>query len=592
MAEETKRGARRQQTGAAGLWLPAGLLAFAFSVVVVNQLRVQWFGRGAILDKAKSVRRLWAEDVIRADRGNIYAADGRLLAASADLHVLGINGESESLPDNPAFWSELGAAAGVSGAELRDYAARKGAANDFDIMLTREQARRVEVIRSKYDVKGVWTKSVESREYPLGKYCAPIIGYVDADGNGHIGLELSQEEILKGTPGASKGVTDDAGHFLPWLTQEESKAVAGKDIVLTIEPDLQVAVSNALQSSCELHDATRGTAIVLDPRTGDVMALATWPTFDPNHIDEARRDADRDSRSSPGLDPATELVFEPGSTFKAFTVALGLDTGTITTASTVQCTGTKVFSKTPMSCAGDHGGHVHGTVDPAKCIKVSCNLAAATWAVKVGFDRFCAMTKDLGLFEPQRIGLTGERAADKLSADVNKVVQTANLGFGQAIAVTPIGLASAFTVFANDGVRVVPRLIKSIDGKEQPVRVGKRVFSAETSREVLHMMKAVIESPGGTGTAMRISGVDLAGKTGTAQKLGSSLLPGKQYVSNFVGYVPAENPRALVLVMIDEPQRGGYYGGVVAGPVFRDTALVLMRKFRTSPSAGGAVAPH
>jgi cell division protein FtsI/penicillin-binding protein 2 len=139
---------------------------------------------------------------------------------------------------------------------------------------------------------------------------------------------------------------------------------------------------------------------------------------------------------------------------------------------------------------------------------------------------------------------------------------------------------------------VVPRLVKRIDGKEQPIRFGKRVFSATTSREVLHMMEGVIQGDRGTGKRMRIDGYRLAGKTGTAQKLGSSTLPGSQYVSNFVGYVPAEDPRAVVLVMIDEPQKGGYYGGVVAGPVFQETARVLLRKFRLSPSEGGAVAPR
>jgi cell division protein FtsI/penicillin-binding protein 2 len=225
-------------------------------------------------------------------------------------------------------------------------------------------------------------------------------------------------------------------------------------------------------------------------------------------------------------------------------------------------------------------------------MEVSCNLAAATWAVSMGFQKFTNMMKDIGLFETQRVGLPGEQKASIYWEDYNKTVQTANLGFGQAMNVTPIGLASAFTVFANDGVRSYPRLIKRIDGKEQPVRQSRQVFSAKTSRDVLHLMDAVIQGQRGTGKALRIPGYRLAGKTGTAQKLGSSPLPGMQYVSNFIGYVPAQNPKAVVLVMINEPQQGGYYGGVVAGPVFKDIAGHLIKEFRIPPTSGDSVAPR
>jgi cell division protein FtsI/penicillin-binding protein 2 len=379
---------------------------------------------------------------------------------------------------------------------------------------------------------------------------------------------------------------------LPWLDQGSKAAVAGSNNELTIDSDLQVTAMNALEAACVRHKASNGTAIVMDPKTGDVLAMATYPNYNPDRVAEARRDAKAMGVSSPELNPATQLIFEPGSTFKVFTLALGLDTGAIAPDTTMQCTGTKAFSKTPMSCAGDHGGRAHGTVNPAKCMEVSCNLAAATWAVQMGFQEVTDMMKRLGLFELQKIGLPGERKAIVNWDDYNKVVQTANLGFGQAMGVTPIGLASAFTVFANDGIRTYPRLIKRIDGKEQPIRKSERVFSSSVSNDVLHMMEAVIQGDRGTGKRLRIPGYRLAGKTGTAQKLGSSKLPGSQYVSNFIGYVPAEKPQAVVLVMVDEPQQGGYYGGVVAGPVFKDIAAKLLKDLRIPPSTGGADAPQ
>ena len=551
-------------------------------MVIANQIRVQWLGRDAILEKAERADRLWSEDIERAKRGDIFAADGRLLAESVDAVVLGIDGKSD-LPDNPAFWSELGEAAGVSGSELRDYALRGGKPNDFDIKLNREQARQVAAVRSRYGADGVWTRSVESREYPLGKYTAPIIGFLGANGVGRTGLEASLHKQLAGVAGEQRGLTDDDGHFLPWLNQEVKPAIEGKDIELTIDPDLQIAAMNSLEAACVKHGATRGSVIILNPKSGDVLALATWPTYDPERIIEAMRDANASGTASPEVNPAIELRFEPGSTFKVFTLALGLETGAIDESTTIQCTGTRVFGRSAMSCAGDHGGRAHGTVTPAKCMEVSCNLAAATWAVKMGFKTYTEMVRELGLLAPQSVGLPHENKTTIFWKDTAKTEQTANLGFGQAMSVTPIGLASAFTVFANDGVRAVPRLIKRVAGTEMPVRMGKRVFSAKTSKEVLHMMEAVIQGDHGTGKALKIPGQILAGKTGTAQKIGSSTLPGMQYVSNFIGYVPAESPQALVLVMIDEPQKGGYYGGVVAGPVFKDMAQHLLRKYKIKP---------
>jgi cell division protein FtsI/penicillin-binding protein 2 len=582
---------RTGEQGSAGFWIPPAFLGVVFLAVTFNQLRVQWFGRDEILARAAEADRLWSEDVLHAGRGDIVSADGRLLAQTVDAMVLGINPSSGSVPDNPAFWAELGAASGASGAELRDYALRKGPANDFDILLTREQAREVAAVRRRYGADGVWTRAIERREYPLGKYTAPIVGFLDANGKGHAGMEQSLASLLAGKDGKVKGVTDDTGHFLPWLDQGSQQAVAGANIELTIDADLQVAAMNALSAACEKHKASNGVVIVMEP-TGDVKALATWPTFDPDRVAEARRDAKAKGIASPELNPATQLVFEPGSTFKVFTLALALETGAIDLNTTMHCTGTRAFGKVAMSCAGDHGGRSHGTVNAAKCMEVSCNLAAATWAVQMGFEPVTDMMKRLGLFDVQKVGLPGEAKASVYWNDTAKLVQTANLGFGQAMNVTPIGLASAFTVFANDGVRAYPRLVKKIDGKEQPARFSEPVFSKEVSHEVLHMMDAVVQGERGTGKRLRIPGFRLAGKTGTAQKLGSSQLPGNQYVSNFIGYVPAEKPQAVVLVMINEPQQGGYYGGVVAGPVFKDIAAKLLKDMRIPPSTGGADAPE
>src|SRR5205085_4015503 len=179
--------------------------------------------------------------------------------------------------------------------------------------------------------------------------------------------------------------------------------------------------------------------------------------------------------------------------------------------------------------------------------------------VKIGFERFTAMVKKLGLLGKQDIGVTPETRGFVNFSDWNKTIQMANMGFGQSINVTPLGLASAFTVFANDGKRVPPRLIKKIDGEETTTGHSVQIFKPAIAKEMLHLMEAVIESGHGTGKDLKIKGYTLAGKTGTAQKLGSAA-PGRHYVSSFVGYVPARNPRVVVLVMIDDPKANGFYG--------------------------------
>jgi cell division protein FtsI (penicillin-binding protein 3) len=420
----------------------------------------------------------------------------------------------------------------------------------------------------------------------MGEYAAPVIGFLK-DGKGAAGIERSQERALHGIDGALVGMADRTGNFLPWISGEGSSApINGSDIVLTIQSDLQVATMKALKAQCLKHRATQGAAIVIEPQTGDILALASWPSYSPEKPGEAM--ASKIS-ATPQSNPGTSRRFEPGSTFKVFTVAYALESGVITERDVVNCAGSKKFSVKTMSCSHDHGNKAHGAVTPARCIEVSCNVAAGTWAVRIGFDRFSRLIEQLGLLGKQDIGLTPEISGYLNYHDHNKIIQTANLGFGQAVNVTPIGLASAFTAFANNGRIAHPRLIKSVGGVPQLTKSQTTVFAPATARRMLQMLERVVQSDDGTGKTLRLPGVILAGKTGTAQKLGSSRLPGAHYVSSFVGYVPARKPRAVVLVMVDDPKQNGYYGGVVAGPVFKETAKALLKSFRLAPASPGAM---
>lgn len=322
----------------------------------------------------------------------------------------------------------------------------------------------------------------------------------------------------------------------------------------------------AIRRAVESNRALRGAAVVMDPSTGDLLASASWPSFDP---EEPAKGSD--------LDAATMLAFEPGSTFKILTTALALDRGIISPETKVQCGGQVTVGKHTIRCA--HGAH--GLLDPTGVVAESCNVAAARWAMQIGRPAFREAIEKLGLLDKPGLGLPAERAGSVDDKETAVRLQTANWGYGQAITCVPVTLAAAYCSLANGGLAPRPRLVQAHDGAELPVANGTQFVSAGTADRLLGMMEAVVESDQGTGKHLRIAGYRLGGKTGTAQKLGRD--KGK-YVSNFVGYVPADRPRAVILVMVDTPSNGAYYGGAVAGPPFREIAEAVIARLGIPPA--------
>ncbi|RYG77429.1 penicillin-binding protein 2 [bacterium] len=276
-------------------------------------------------------------------------------------------------------------------------------------------------------------------------------------------------------------------------------------------------------------------------------------------------------------------MLEPGSTFKILTLAKAIDAGKTTMHSYIQCGGE--LHPGPawrIRCDAHHGNRAHGPVDPTKAIAKSCNVAAATWALRVGRAPFVEYMESLGLFRRSRIGLPRETWGSYNNEKWARPLALANFGFGQSMSITPIALAGAFSTIANDGVRRPLRLIGKIGDRETPLGEGERILSAEACRETRACMEAVIETDGGTGKTLRIPGYRLAGKTGTAQKIAKGE---HGYVASFIGFVPARKPQAVVLVMINKPQGEAYYGAQVAGPVFKALAQGVIERYRIKPDA-------
>lgn len=537
------------------------LLLAAFGVAAISQARVHLVAGPEIEARARASGK-WDDDRVElARRGTIYSADGMVLAQSSRGYTLGIN--YSQVPKSKAFFLALSEASGIPAMELSVPAYTDGKPQLWKRPFSDSVADRIRRVRTFWHADGVSLTPIPKREYPFAEVTTTLVGTTETDSPA-TGLEASQNSLLAGVDGQRQGMVDRVGAFLPMRMGQDRRAVHGRDLTLTIDSDLQIEAMASLRRTVETQNADQGVALVMDPRTGNLLAAASWVN--------AQGDQNRN-----GFNPATMAVFEPGSTFKILTLAEAIESGRVKPNDTVACRGViAVGNGRVVRCA--HGAH--GEVDGEKAIAESCNVSAVKWAQEVGRDAFIDFLHRAHLFERTQIGLPNEARGRYNENDFAKQLQLANMSFGQAMNVTPVRLISAFSALANDGVMMPPRLIASVGGKATPLGEGEMLFSRSTSQTMLDLMEAVIEEDYGTGHSLRIEGYRLGGKTGTAQKLNQRTATGRmEYVSSFVGYVPSQSPRAVVLVMVDNP-KAQIYGGAVAGPVFRDIAEAVIQRFQ------------
>jgi cell division protein FtsI (penicillin-binding protein 3) len=420
------------------------------------------------------------------------------------------------------------------------------------------------------------------RVYPQRELAGAVLGFVGADGKGLAGVEAGLDRRLSGVEGEMQVVLDGrrpgSRDQIPGLTQVRKAMVPGSSVVLTLDVQIQAIVEEELKAAVEAAGAAGGTAVAMDPQTGEVLALATVPGFDPN-----------DYRSYPRetwVSNAVAAPYEPGSTFKLVTACAALEEGVMSRGETVTCEGSRRVGNRTISCALHHGSRAHGTLDLDGMVVESCNVGMATVALKLGADRMHRWARRFGFGERTGIEIPGESPGMLSPPGRWPDIQVANIGFGQGVSVTPLQLLAAYCAVANGGRRVYPHLVRTIRdaaGKVEhpPVREGERILSRETCDHMKRVLERVVEE--GTGTAAAIANRRVAGKTGTAQKA----RPGAGYSSNkhiasFVGFSPVDDPRLAVLVVIDEPT-GSQYGGTVAAPVFRAICERVLTYLRVPP---------
>jgi cell division protein FtsI (penicillin-binding protein 3) len=413
---------------------------------------------------------------------------------------------------------------------------------------------------------GISLKREFRRYYPAGDVTAQLLGITDVDDRGQEGIELAYQAWLSGKPGSRRVIKDRLGRVVE--DAEHIRApIEGRDLALSIDRKLQYLAYRELKAAVLQHRAKAGGIVVLDVRTGEVLALANLPAFNPNNRAtlEFKRQRNR----------AITDLFEPGSTLKPFTVAAALESGVIRPTTLLQ-------TAPGYLVVGDaiiHDAHPEGALTVAQVIQKSSNVGAAKLALALPREALWNMLSASGFGSPPELGFPGEVSGHLRGYQHWRPIEQATLAYGHGISVSLLQLARAYTLFATDGTLLPLTLIR----RDEPV-TGKQVISARTAIAVRSMLELVVKA-GGTAPRAQVMGYRIAGKTGTAHKAEGRGYSEDRYVSSFVGMAPASDPRLLVAVMIDEPSDGQYYGGIVAAPVFSRVMTEALRMLSIAPDA-------
>ncbi len=478
-----------------------------------------------------------------ASRGIIRDRNGQPLAISTPSESIWASREDVEL--SPAQNKALASLLHMDPKELEQ---RLGSGRGNFVYLKRQVAPEVAQQIMDLKIAGLFQQHGFHRAYPKGEETAHLVGFTDADDHGQEGVELAYQKELGGSAGARRVIKDRAGHI---IEDVENIRVPrpGKDIALSVDGRIQHLAYRELRNAVTVNRAKAGAVIILDTQTGEVLALANYPDFDPNN---------REHLSGAQLrNRAITDTFEPGSTLKPFTIATALEAGKVN-PTTVIPTGGGQMTIGPSTIRDTHP---FAALTVAQVIQHSSNVGAARIALSLPSETLWNMFTDVGFGQTPKLGFPGEAGGRVRPFRTWKPIEQATMSYGNGISVSLIQLARAYTIFADGGV-LLPLSLTRVTA---PVS-GRRVISAQTAHQVSDMLELVVK-PEGTAPAAQVKGYRVAGKTGTAHKV----LGGRyanRYVASFVGFAPASAPRVLIAVMIDEPSGSSYYGGLVAAPVF------------------------
>ncbi len=496
-----------------------------------------------------------------ASRGIVYDRDGAALAISTPMESVWA-----SPPDSNLSAAQLVKLAQLLRLEKREIEQRLGDKGRGFVYLKRQVSPDLATAVTALNIPGIFLRREYKRYYPAGEVLAHVLGFTGIDDNGQEGMELAFQKSLAGLPGAKRVIKDRAGHVV-----EDVESIRlpqdGKPLTLSIDSKIQYHAYRELREAVTTNRAKAGSIVVLDVRTGEVIALASLPDYNPNNRIGLKP---AQMRNRPAID-----MFEPGSTLKPFTIAAALEAGAITPSTVISTApgSLKVGNRTI------HDAHPQGAITVAQVIQKSSNVGSAKIALSLPAEVMWDMFNQVGFGASPHSGLPGESSGKVRPFKTWRPIEQATMSYGHGISVSLLQLARAYVAFASGGEIRPITMLKSDAAVE-----GERIISERTAHAITAMLEMAVQ-PGGTAPKAQVTGYRVAGKTGTAHKQVGSRYASDVYVSSFVGFAPVSAPRFVIAVMIDEPSAGQYYGGAVAAPVFSKVMGDALRSQGVVPDA-------
>jgi cell division protein FtsI (penicillin-binding protein 3) len=511
--------------------------------------------------KGEGDKRSVRHTVIPAHRGLISDRNGEPMAVSTPVLTLWAN--PTQLIGHEARWTELARALGTDPGTFAERL-KANASREFIYLrrhMTPQDGEKVIALK----VPGVYSIEEYRRFYPTGEVAAHLVGFTNVDEAGQEGLELTYNDWLQGVPGKRQVLQDRRGRLIKDV-QVVSNARPGNDLNLSLDLRLQYIAHRELREALKQFGAKAGSAVLVDIRSGEILAMANHPSYNPNNRSNLKPDMMRNR--------ALIDVFEPGSPIKTFTVAAGLMSGRYQ-PTTVMDTRPGTMRVATLTVRDFRN---YGMLDLSGVIMKSSNVGVVKIALDIGAESIYTLLQQLGLGEYTGLGFPGESTGSLPNHRRWPQVETATLSYGYGLSVTATQLAHAYATLANGG-RSLPLSLLKVD---QPP-TGEQVIPEEVSKQLLTMLRGTVDGEGGTGSRARVPGYQIGGKTGTVHKAVGGGYAKDRYRSVFAGVAPISNPRFAAVVVIDEPSKGEYYGGLVAAPVFGHIMSGALRLMNVTP---------
>ena len=501
----------------------------------------------------------WYRDLpLKAPRGKILDANGIVLADNREVY--GVYVRPNAVTDAPAVAAALSSSLGLVYEKLLE---KITSSRVSEITVSRAVEKDVAEALRAQNLSGVYFTMDSERYYPASHYLSQILGFTNIDNVGQNGLEGYYDAYLKGVDGFAYTATDIKGHELQNNVDTYVPAIPGCDLTLSLDRNIQSFAETAVANALGDHSAKGAYMIVMDCRTGGVLAMAGAPGFD---LNEPPRN-DIHMLNALSKNKMIVDVYEPGSTFKIFTTAAALENGAVRESDRFFCAGSRTVDGQRIKCWRSIG---HGSQDLGEGVKNSCNCVFMDLALRLGTDKMYDAIRSFGFGSKTNVDFYGESRGLLMAQSSVKTVDLARIGFGQAVAVTPLQLVTAVSAAVNGGILYEPYFVsqaKDYGGKVLYTREPKEVrrpISAQTSEKLCNMLEKVVSEGGGHKAG--VAGYRIGGKTGTAQKYENGHIAQGKYVSSFVGFAPVEDPRYVLAMIVDEPGGYMYYGSLVAAP--------------------------